>query len=291
VNRPGLISSVALAAALVAAASPAFAQQAPATTAAPAPQSFKDRFFAHNNDMAALQPSWPTPLVESDPRLTQYYRFAFSNQYTAARTQTVNYGNSRGGGIIAWNRIQIDWLPPSYIQHNSSAADGFGDTAALVKYRIVSGNAEHGNYILTALLNHTFASSPRNGAATDSWNPTLAGGIGFLRHFDVETSLGGSMPTGKIATQGRSIAWNALLHDHLSQHVWLELENNATFYFAGSHDGKMQNFVTPAAFYIFKRTEWKPTHPFLVFTSGMQIATSGFHTYNHNWISEMRILF
>lgn len=241
--------------------------------------------------MTALQPSWPTPLVEADPRLTQYYRFAFSNQYTTAGTQTVSYGNGRGGGIVAWNRIEVDFLPPSYVQHHSSAADGFGDTAALVKFRIASGNAEHGNFIVTALLNHTFASSPKNGAATDSWNPTLAGGIGFLRHFDVESSLGGTMPTGKIAAQGRSIVWNSLVHDHISPHMFLELENNATFFFAGNHDGKMQNFVTPAAFYIFKRKDWEPTHPFLVFTSGMQIATSGFHTYNHNTIAEMRILF
>jgi hypothetical protein len=261
------------------------------STAASSQQSFKERFFAHNAAMTALQPSWPTPLVESEPRLTQYYRFAFSNQYTPAGTQTVNYGNGRGGGIVAFNRIEVDVLPPGYIQHNSTAEDGFADMAALMKFRIASGNAEHGNYIVTALLGHTFASSQHNGALTDTWTPTLAGGIGFLRHFDVESSLGGSLPTGKIATQGRTIAWNALVHDHVSTHVWLELENNATFFFAGSHDGKMQNFITPAGFYVFKRAAWKPSHPFLVFAEGMQIATSGFHTYNHNLISEMRVLF
>lgn len=256
-----------------------------------AQQSFGDRFFAHNYTMSALQPSWPTPLVESEPRLTQYYRFAFSNEYTPARTQTVNYGNNRGGGIVAWNRLEFDWLPPSYIQHNSTAADGFGDTSALMKLRIVSANAEHGNYIATFLLSHTFASSPHNGALTDSWTPTLAGGIGFFKHFDAESSLGGLLPTGKIATQGRSIAWNALVQDHVTRSFWLEIENNATFYFAGSHNGRMQNFITPAAYYVFKRPEWKPQHPFLVFAGGMQIATSAFHTYNHNTIAEMRILF
>jgi hypothetical protein len=261
------------------------------SSAASGQQSFKERFVSHNAAMTALQPTWPTPLVESEPRLTQYYRFAFSNQYTPTGTQTVNYGNGRGGGIIAFNRIEVDVLPPSYVQHNSSAQDGFGDTAALMKFRISSADAEHGNYILTALLNHTFASSPHNGALTDSWNPTLAGGIGFLRHYDVESSLGGSLPTGKIAAQGRTIAWNALVHDHVSTHTWLELEDNATFYFAGSHDGKMQNFITPAGYYVFKRTAWKSAHPFLVFAEGMQIATSGFHTYNHNLISEMRVLF
>lgn len=258
---------------------------------ASAQQSFKERFFAHNSAMAARQPTWPTPLVESEPRLTQYYRFAFSNQYTSTGTQTVNYGNGRGGGILAFNRVEIDWFPPAYVQHNSSAEDGFSDTTALVKYRISSGNAEGGNYIVTALLGHSFASSPHNGALTDVWSPTLAGGIGFLRHFDVETSLGGTMPTGKIATQGRTIAWSALVHDHVTQHVWLELENNATYIFAGPHDGMMQNFITPGAFYVVKSRDVGPIHPIFTFAEGMQIATSGFHTYNHNLISEMRILF
>jgi hypothetical protein len=256
-----------------------------------AQQSFKQRFFAHNASMAELQPTWPTPVAEPEPRLTQYYRFAFSNQFTPAGTQTVNYGNGRGGGIVAFNRIEIDWFPPSYIQHNSTASDGFTDTGALMKYRIASANAEHGNYIVTAMLGHTFATSPHNGALTDSWSPTLAGGIGFLHHFDVESSLSGTMPTGKIATQGRTIAWNALVHDHVSTHVWLEIENNATYFFAGSHDGKMQNFITPAGYYVVRSRNLGPVHPIFTFAEGMQIATSGFHTYNHNLISEIRVLF
>lgn len=262
------------------------------SAAAVAQQSFKDRFFAHNATMEALQPAWPTPVVEVDPRLTQYYRFSFSNEYTAAGTQTVSYGNARGGGIVALNRFQFDVLPPAYFQHNSTATDGFGDMSLLAKCRIASGNAEHGNYIVTTVLSHTFATgSAKNGALTDSWSPTLAGGIGVTKKIDFESSLGGTMPTGQIAAQGRSIAWNSLAQDHLTRSVWLELENNATFYHGGSHDGLMQNFITPGAFYVFRRKDWKPAHPFLVFDGGMQIATSGFHNYNHNLIAEMRILF
>jgi hypothetical protein len=260
--------------------------------AAHAQQPWSESFFAHNAAMTRIQPSWPTPLVETEPRLTQYYRFAFSNQYTAAGTETVSYGDARGGGIVAWSRCEFSLLPPSYIQHNSKAADGFGDTTALVKFRIASENAEAGNFIATAFLGHTFPTgSHSNGAVTGSWNPTLAGGIGLGRRFDVETSLGGALPTGKIAEQGRTIAWSALAQGHLTRAFWLETENNASFYFAGSHDGKMQNFITPAAFFIPRRSAWKPAHPFVVFAAGMQIATSGFHTYNHKAIAEMRVLF
>ncbi len=260
--------------------------------AAIAQQFLSRRFFAHNDAVSALQPTWPTPVVEAEPRLTQYYRFAFSNEYTSAGTQTTSYGNGRGGGIIAFNRFELDAFPPPYIQHNSTATDGFGDTSVLVKYRIVSANAEHGNYIATAVLSHTFATgNAKNGALTDSWNPTLAGGKGLTRHIDVESSLGASLPTGKIASQGRPIAWSSLVQDHLTKAVWLEFEDNATFFCGGSHDGLMQNFVTPGGFYILRRADWKPTHPFLVFDAGMQIATSRFHTYNHNLIAEMRFLF
>lgn len=242
--------------------------------------------------MTALQPNWPTPLVEAEPRLTQYYRFSLSNEYTPDKTDTESDGDGRGGGVVGWNRIEVDFIPPSYIQHHSTANDGFGDTSALVKYRIASGNAEHGDYIVTAILGHSFATgSYQNGAETDTWNPNLVGGIGISRRFSVESQLGGIMPTGKIASQGRAIVWNALVHEHTTEHTWLELENNATFFFDGPHDGMMQNFITPAAFYILRPKGWSPTHPFYVFTTGMQIATSGFHTYNHNLIVEMRILF
>jgi hypothetical protein len=249
-------------------------------------------FSEHNSAMTSLQPAFITPLIAPDPRLVQYDRFSASHEYSAAGTETVNYGNGKGGGIIAGKHFEFDFIPPPYIQHNSSADDGFGDTSALVKYRVASGNAEHGNFEVAAILSHCFATgSHKNGATTDSYSPVLTAGLTFHRRFDVITSLGGTLPTGKINTQGRSIAWNALVQAHAAPHIWFELENNATFYFAGSHDGKMQNFITPAAYYVVRQKAWKPTHPFFIVDTGMQIATSGFHTYNHNLITEVRVLF
>ena len=252
-------------------------------------QSFRE----HNSAMTKLQPALITPVFAPDPRLIQYGRFSSSHEYTAAGTETVNYGNGKGAGIIVGDRFEFDILPPPYIQHNSRAAqDGFGDTSALAKFRIASGNAERGNFEVSALLFHCFASgSYKNGAATDSYTPVIAGGFAFRRRFDAIASIGGTMPTGKVYLQGRSIAWNSVAQAHATPHVWVEVENNATFYFAGSHDGKMQNFVLPAAFYVVRPKSWKPTHPFLIVDGGMQIATSGFHTYDHNLITEARVLF
>jgi hypothetical protein len=249
-------------------------------------------FLQHNVQLSALQPTLITPVVEPEPRLIQYARASFSHQYTAARTETMSYGNNRGGGVTIGDRFEFDFMPPPYIQHNvATAKDGMGDATVVGKVRIASGNAQHGNFDVAALLGHCFATgSYKNGALTDSWGPTVAGAY-VIKRIDVQTSLGGTMPTGKIATQGRSLAWNALMQAHVKPHVWLELENNATFYFAGNRDGKMQNFITPAAFYVLRPKEWQPAHPFMIFDCGMQIATSGFHTYNHNLIMESRLIF
>jgi hypothetical protein len=256
-----------------------------------AQQSFIERFTAHNRTMGARQPAFITPLVGADPRIVQYTKFSVAHQYSSTGTETVNYGNGRGMGVIVGDRFEFDFMPPPYIQHNSVADDGFGDTAVLAKYRISSASKEGGNYDVAFVLGHCFATgSHKNGASTDSFGPALAAGYAFHR-FDVISSLGGTLPTGKIAAQGRSIVWNAVSQAHIKPHVWFEIENNATFFAGGKNDGKMQNFMTPAAFYIIRGKNWKPTHPTYIIDGGMQIATSGFHTYNHNLITELRMLF
>ena len=256
-----------------------------------AQQTFVERFTAHNRSMSTKQPAFITPLVTADPRLVQYAKFSVAHQYTSTGTETVNYGNGRGAGIIVGGRFEFDFIAPPYIQHNSAADDGFGDTAVLGKFRIASANAEGGNYDVAFSLSHCFATgSYKNGASTDSFGPALTAGYAFHR-LDVISSLGGSLPTGKIGAQGRSIGWNTASQAHIKPHVWFEVENNATFFAGGKNDGKMQNFITPAAFYIIRGKNWKATHPTFIVDGGMQIATSGFHTYNHNLITELRMLF
>lgn len=247
---------------------------------------------AHNAEMARLQPALITPVVTADPRLVQYARFSVSHSYTNSGTETVNYGNCRGGGVIVARRFEFDWMPPTYIQHNSKSADGAGDTAALIKYRIASTpSAPRGSFELSAMTTRNFATgSHTNGAATGNYIPALAGAYA-VRHLDVISAVGGTLPTGKVATQGRSIVWNTAVQLHATRSWWMEIENNATYYHGGTHDSKMQNFITPAAFYVVRPKEWSALHPFFIVDAGMQVATSGFHTYNHNLITEVRMLF
>ncbi len=255
-------------------------------------QSTYERFRAHNEEMTAVQPTWMGPLIQPDARLSQLVRLSLSNSYTAAGTRTVNYGNDHTVSVIVGDRIQVNLIAPPYIQnHSATMRDGFGDAVTEVKYRIASGNAEHGNFALTALLCQSLPTgSFQNGAPTADYYPTLAAGRAWGR-FDLQTTLGGTMPTGKIAAQGRSIEWNATAQARAGAHLWIDLENNAAFNYDGPFDGKTENFLTPAVFYVLSHKQWHPGHTALVLGAGMQIATSHFHTYNHNLIPEARLLF
>lgn len=256
-----------------------------------AQQSFYERLRSNNASMAAVQPTWMGPLIQSDGRLGQSVRFSVSNANFGG-TRTLNYGNGKGIAMIVDRRFQIDLDPPSYFKnHSSTKEDGFGNVGTQVKYRITSGNAQHGNYAVSAVLYHAF--EPRvyqNLMLTSYYVPSIAAGKAFGR-IAVLQNLGGFLPTGKIAQQGRAIEWSSTAQMHVTKDSWVDVEDNATFFHAGPFDGKTQNFVTPAAFYMIRRKEWKPEHASVVFATGMQIATSNFHYYNHNLVTEMRLIF
>jgi hypothetical protein len=253
-----------------------------------------ERFRGHNAALKEIQPTWMSPLIQPDSRLGQSLRLSFSNSYTSASTRTANYGNWHTLSLPQGDRVQLNLMAPPYIQNNSpTLKDGFGDPMAEVKYRIVSGDASHGNFVVTAMLAETWPTgSYKNGAPTAVYYPTLAAGKMWGR-FDVQSTLGGMMPTGKIAAQGRQIAWNTTAQVLVGERLWADLEDNATYNIGGPGNGrgKSENFVTPAAFYVVRRDKWAPTHMIFALGGGMQIATSAFHPYNHNLIPELRVLF
>jgi hypothetical protein len=245
-----------------------------------------------NSRMAALQPSWIAPLIQSDPRLMQGLRVSFSRASAPGAARVFSYGNNHGVGVIAGTRFQFDFNPPAFFRnHTAQLPDGWGNASTQVKFRIASGNADHGNFAVSASLEHGFASgAAENGMATAYDMPRIAAGKSF-GGFDIQSTLGGVLPSGKIDQQGRLIEWNIAGQVHTTAHTWLDIENNAAFVFGGPFDGKTQNYVTPAAFYILKRSSWGPAHPVAVLDGGMQIATSHFNFCNHNLVTELRILF
>jgi hypothetical protein len=258
-----------------------------------AQDNFYTRWEKETSHTQSKQPSWSVPLVSPYPMLIQVFRADFTRQVTPALTDTWNYGGSRGLNIIPGFNSEFDFYYPPYIQHNSAAKDGFGDVGFLYKYRILSRNETSGNYMLSAQLGATIATGSYSNGSTDaSVSPTVLAGKGF-GHFDVISCGGGTLPTGDTAKLGRTVAWNTTAQYKVSKYFWPEIEDNATFFFGGKNDGKMQNFMTPGITVSkFKfRPEDPNSRPALAFGGGVQIATSQLHTYNHNLVLTARLLF
>ena len=268
---------------LVAANSIAFAQD-----------DFFAKWEARTTAVQAKQPAWPPPLVAPYPMLIQVFRADFTRQITPTLTSTWNYGASRGLNLVPGFRSEFDFYYPPYLQHNTpKVKDGFGDVGFLYKYRILSRNEKEGNYMLSAQVTATLPTgSHSNGSPDSAVAPTLLAGRGIGK-FDVISCLGGNLPTEETNKVGRSIAWNTTAQYHLSKYVWPEIESNSTYFFAGKNDGKKQNFITPG--FVFSKFKLHPedagSRVGVAFGAGMQIATSQFHTYNHELAITSRLVF
>jgi hypothetical protein len=273
------------------------AEDASVTTSTPKPGygHMYAWWSARTNATQSKQPAWAVPLVTTYTGLFQVIRTDIVRQIAPARTDTWNYNNSKGVNFIPGANIEIAVDLPPYIQHNSSAVDGWGDFSFLAKYRIASGNAQHGNFDLSVwALTTVPTGQAKNGSTNASVQPNLGGGKGF-GNFDIVSTLGATLPTGNPATTstGRPIIWNTVAQYKVAKLFWPEVESNSTFYKGGSNDGKTQEFITPGI--VIGRCALHPgekqSRPGLAFGGGMQIATSHFHTYNHELVLTARWIF
>lgn len=233
------------------------------------------------------QPHWVTPLVTVTPRLEQEFRTDFDRQITPAHASTWIYGGGKGLEVIPARRIELLFNVPPYVQHNSAAKDGFGDTTLLMKFRIFARSEEGGNGIITAFFGGSIPTgSYGNGSTEATVSPTLAFGKGLGR-FDAQSTLGATLPVANGDKLGRPIAWNTALQYHAGRYFFPEVEFNATYFHGGPHDGKVQNFVTPGLV-----GRWRlHGRVGLTLGAGMQIATSAYHSYDHGLIISARMPF
>jgi hypothetical protein len=264
-------------------------------SASAASGGFYDHWLQRASATQAKQPAWAVPLVTTTTGLIQVARTDILRQIAPARTITWNYDNSKGLNVIPWANTEIAFNLPPYLQHNSTAIDGFGDVSFLGKYRIASGNAHHGSYTLSAWVLATIPTgSYKNGSTDASVAPTIGGGKGW-GSFDVQSTVGATLPTGNpaITASGRPVAWNTVAQYRIHKLFWPELESNATFYKGGTNDGKTQEFLTPGI--IVGKCALHPADPKaragLAFGAGMQIATSHFHSFNHGLVLTARWVF
>ncbi|HEY5054942.1 MAG TPA: hypothetical protein VII58_02205, partial [Acidobacteriaceae bacterium] len=259
------------------------------------------RYQARVTATQSAQPHWVTPLVTVTPRLEQEFRTDFARQTNAKLYETWNYGNGKGLEIIPARRIELLFnLPPFFAHRQSGVKDGFGDVSFNSKFRIFARNAEHGNAILTAFLAATVPTGKNgNGSCCAVVTPTLAGGKGWGK-FDLESTLGGSLPVTNAKSLGHTIAWNTTAQYRMAKtgaarFFWPELEFNSSFFSGGANDGKKMTFATPGLIIgripLAHNADGTPGRLGLTFGAGEQIALTHFHTYNHAIVLTARIPF
>ena len=255
----------------------------------PAQDSFIRDWFDRSDQAKADQPHWMTPLVTVTPRLEQEFRSDFLVQQMASGDDLVNLGNGKGLELIPNERVELLLNVPPYLAHSRPELhDGFGDVSFVGKYRLLAGNEEGGNYILTVFLGGTIPTgSYANGARAGVITPTIAGGKGWGR-FDVQSTLGAGLPTSHADIIGHAIAFNTAFQYHLFQKLWPEFEVNSTFWKGGTLDGRKQTFLTPGL--ILGRFRLHG-HLLMAVGAGFQIAATHFHTYNHAAIFTIRFPF
>jgi hypothetical protein len=246
-------------------------------------------WFDRVDKTQAEQPHWVTPLATTTPRLEEEFRYDQLWQENAKGVTTNNYDGGKGLELIPFEKVEVIFNVPPYIDHNNpKVKNGFGDTAFLVKYRLLSANEQHGNYILTAFLGWSVPTgSYSNGALHAVITPTIAYGKGF-GHFDAQGTFGVGLPVADTKLVGRNYTWNNTFQYRLCRKIWPEVELNSTFFQQGDHDGMKQNFVTPGL--VIGRLHLTKRVGFTV-GGGYQIATTHFHTTNHNAILSVRFPF
>jgi len=250
-------------------------------------------FHDHNAQVKALQPTWVTPLVGTTPLLGQFVREEFVRQRLAGGESVWNIGNNKGLSLILSPRVETDLSVPNYVVHGAApGADGVGDFCFTTRVRIASGNKERGNYSVAIVASQTWATGlEKNGAATWTRGITLAGGKAFGR-FAALGSLGATIPADAgLAAMGRPVALNSAFEMHVKPRLWARLESNSTFYTGGTHDGKIQTYVTPGLFLVPLRPWSGKSKIYVLLGVGIQFATTHYHSSDHNLLVDTKIYF
>jgi hypothetical protein len=200
------------------------------------------------------QPGWMTPLVTVTPRLQEQLRYDQLWQSQPNGIATDNFGGSRGLELIPWYNIEVILGIPAWIAHNGAiqhptktsqpTSDGWADETFLVKYRLITANAEHGDYILTAFMGFSAPTGDDgNSAGHALFTPTIAFGKG-LGNFDLQSTVGVTVPNGGLGRLGMPVAYNTAFQYRVMKYLWPEFEVNYTWWPDGQRKGQSQVFLT-----------------------------------------------
>lgn len=190
--------------------------------------------------------------------------------------------------IIPARKWGVILAAPVYVVNNPDSPNGFGDWQFLVKYRIAAKNEQHGNYILTSFFQKSSPTGEyEQGAKDPIITPTIAYGKGF-GNFDVQGTLGISLPTGHEQITGRYLSWSGAFQYKLFKKFWPETEVNLIHYYQGEHNGNTVVFLRPGL--VLGRFHlWG--HLGFAVGGGYEIAVTSFHPTNHFSMFSVRFPF
>ena len=243
-------------------------------------------WFRRVDQARASQPHFVSPIVTTHTMLVQQFRYDMSWQQDLAGG-TSNYGVSRGLEIIPATRFEVGIFPPNYLVHQRNVPAGFGDFSFQLKFRAFSAPEGHGDYFVGIFLGGSFPTgTPPNGLGYTVLSPTLGVGKG-LGPWDIQSTIGGNLPVSG-ANLGRAIIFNTAVDYRIKGRIWPMIEQNTTFWSGGALDGRKQVFLTPGlvvgSFPVAGRLRF-------AIGSGVQIAVTQFHQFNHRWILSLRFPF
>lgn len=206
-------------------------------------------WFPRVTQIQSGQPHWVTPLYTVTPRLEEEFRYdqSWESVPTHDHASVDNYGSNKGLEFIPFDPVEIIVGVPGYEEENRPGKYGWADETFLAKYRILSGNEQNGDYLLTGF----FGLSVPSGSDTFTsrhfaFTPTIAAGKGW-GNFDIQTTLGMTFPDNGIVHTGGGtpVAFNTAFQYRADKIFWPELEANYTYWPDGEHEGHSQLLLTP----------------------------------------------
>lgn len=255
-------------------------------------------WFVRSDKAKEEQPHWMTPIVTVTPRLEQEIREDFIWQKRLNGEYQINYGGQKGLELIPTEDTEIIIGIPTYqvirTPKKPFKEEGLVDMNFLLKYRFLTANEEHGNYILTGFLGMTIPTGVEAFSKKQIvYTPTLAAGKGWgtrREGFDVQSTVGASIPDGHEKAIGVPIVWNTAFQLYGFRYFWPEFEFNYTRWVDGPNTtkGKNQILVTPGLI-LGRVSLWERVKG--VVGLGYQTPITGFRIQDHTWLLTVRFPF
>ncbi|HYX21919.1 MAG TPA: transporter [Thermoanaerobaculia bacterium] len=240
------------------------------------------------------QPHWISPLFTTTPRLNERFRYDFSFQSRPGNVDLANYGSGKGLELILADRVAVTFGIPSYLVRDAprGAQSGWADETFQAKYRFASAPEQSGNYVFSAFLGVSVPTgSDALTAKVPVYTPTLAFGKGWGSRevgFDIQSTLGVSVPGGDKARVGMPVVWSTTFQAHVARYLWPEFEVALTHWTDGPSNDKWQAIATAGVvlgrFPISRRLHFDVG-------AGYQWAISSYRTYDGAWLATARLPF